>query len=281
VTSALNLASRAPSRSGSGEGLLAGAAGLWWFVTILGQWAFLAYLAGFYVRAELVGAPQRWNLNHDLFRGFVAADPAWNLYFGAHVTLAAVIAFGGVVQMVPQIRERALWFHRWNGRAFMLTAAGGALTGLWMVWARGIGVSGSTKLGLVAISLDAVLILVFAAAAWVLARTGKIERHRRWALRLFMAANGVWFLRLQLFGWYILAKGVGLTDHLDGPMNIVFDFASYLLPLAVLELYLRARASAHAGLRLAASAVLLGCTAYMAVGIFALSTMELPLVGRF
>jgi hypothetical protein len=268
------------SKSIGGSRVLTVAATTWWTVTLIGQWLFLFYIAGFYGLAIVTNNIQDWNRNHDIFKGYVAGDPAWNAYLGAHVMLAAVIAFGGTLQMVPQIRRKAMGFHRWNGRTFLLTAFAGGLTGLWMTLVRGIGVSGNSSAGIVALSLDAGLIAVFAVMAWVRARQHNVQAHRRWALRVFMVANGVWFLRLGLFAWYILTGGVGVTDNLDGPVNIVLDFASYLLPLALLELYLRAKDSGAAQGRIATATALFVFTAYMCVGIFALAMEEMPLALR-
>ena len=228
----------------------------------------------------MTGDPEQWNLNHVLPRGYVATDPHWDLYFGAHVMLAAVIAFGGTLQLIPQIRNRAIAFHRWNGRVFMLTALGGSLTGLWMVWMRGADLGGGSTLGPLSVSVDALLIIAFAAVAWSLVRRGHIESHRRWTLRLFMVANGVWFLRLGVFGWYILTGGVGMTNSGTGPMNYFFDFADYLLPLAVLELYLRARDGGNFSARIAAVVTVLAATAYMAVGMIALTMVQLSLLSK-
>lgn len=278
VTSTAGITSVTPSGAGSGQGTLTASALLWWWMAIIGQWAFLYYLAGFYAPSTLTGHFAEWNRNHMLLKGYVAGQPAWNLNFGAHVLLAAMIAFGGTLQIIPQIRERAIWFHRWNGRAFMLTALAGASTGLWMTWAGHVSVGGGGPTGEIAISVNALLIMLFTAAAWASARAGRIDVHRRWALRLFMVANGVWFLRLGLFSWYVLTKGAGLTDSLDGPMNFVFDFACYLLPLAILELYLRAKDHGSAGGRVFVAAIVFASAAYMCIGIFALSMIEWPLV---
>lgn len=281
MSSTAAIATTSLSKAGIGERVLHFSALVWWLVTFAGQWAFLYYVGGFYGRAIVTGHPQDWNRNHEIFKGYAPGDTAWNVYLGAHVLLAAVIAFGGVLQMVPQIRRRAMAFHRWNGRAFMLTAVGGGATGLWMTLVRGVGVSGNGSLGVIALSLDAVLIIAFAWIAWRRARQGDVRNHRRWALRLFMVANGVWFLRLGLFGWYVLTGGYGVTDQLDGPVNFMLDFASYLLPLACLELYLRNKDAGHPHGQFATSVVLLACAAYMCVGIFALTMDELPLTPRF
>jgi hypothetical protein len=253
------------------NGALRAATSLWLAVTVVGQWLFFWYLAAFYVRAIVSGHAEQWNRNENLFKGYAPGDTAWNVQFGAHVVMAAVIALGGSLQLVPRVRARALAFHRWNGRAFMVTALGGAVTGLWMTLVRRVGLSGGS-IGSVAVSVDALLIVAFAVQAWREARAGRIDAHRRWALRLFMAANGVWFLRLGLYGWYVLTGGVGLTDALDGPANVVFDFGSYLLPLAVLELHQRASRGDSARSKVTAASVLALATVYMAVGVFALTT---------
>lgn len=262
-----------------GRATLTVATRLWFLVMLIGQWAFFYYLAGFYVRSIVTGHPEEWNLNHMLPRGYVAGDPHWDLYLGAHVMLAAVIAFGGTLQMIPWIRAHAPGFHRWNGRVFMLTALGGGLTGLWMVWMRGADLGGGA-VGNISLTLDALLIVIFGAIAWALVRKGRIEAHRRWALRLFMVANGVWFLRVGVFGWYLLTGGIGLGENLTGPAGLCFDFASYLLPLAVLQLYLRARDGDSYGARITAAAFVSLSTAYICVGTFGLTMAQLPLLPR-
>jgi hypothetical protein len=256
------------------DAALRAATALWLAVTLVGQWLFFWYLAALYVGAIVSGHPEQWNRNASLFKGYAPGDTAWNVQFGAHVAMAAVIAFGGSLQLVPQIRARALALHRWNGRAFMVTALGGAITGLWMALWRRVGLSGGS-LGRIAITVNALLIIVFVVQAWRAARARRIDAHRRWALRLFMVANGVWFLRLALYGWYLLTGGVGLTDDLDGPVNLVFDFGSYLVPLGVLELHLRARDGGGAGSKLTAAGVVVLATVSMAVGVFALTAAHL------
>jgi hypothetical protein len=66
-----------------------------------------------------------------------------------------------------------------------------------------------------------------------------------------------------------------LTDDLDGPMNFVFDFASYLLPLAILELQRWARARDGKISKGIATGVLVALTLYMLLGIFALTASDL------
>jgi uncharacterized membrane protein len=221
------------------------AAVLWFFVTLLGQWVFLYRIVGQYGAATLSGHFENWERHNLLFKGYVAGDAIGNLAFAAHVTLAAVVTVGGLLQLVPQIRARAIAVHRWNGRAFLVAAATASAAGLYMVWIRH---AHSGPVNAVGVSLNAVLNLVFVPLAWRAARLGDIETHRRWALRTFMVVSGVFF------------KRVASGD--DG----FFEFASYLMPLAILELYLRAKAGRSMNLKLAMAIGLVVVVVYMVTG---------------
>ncbi len=258
---------------------LKAAAGLWFLVAVIGQWAFLYYVVAFYGPSTLTGNFQAWSKNTFLFKGYVAGDTAGNLIFAAHVFLAGIIAFGGALQLVPQIRARAISVHRWNGRLFMLTALAVSIDGLYLVWVRG---DLPSIVGALALSLNAVLIIVFAALAWRSALRREISTHRRWALRTYLVANAQWFARVGIFAWIIINRGpVGMTAKWDGPFNYFWFFGCYLLPLAVLELYLRAKESAGPSGRFAMAGGLVVLTALMGVGIFGVATfMWWPLLGR-
>jgi hypothetical protein len=244
---------------------LAAVARLWFAAAVIGQWAFVAYIAGFYGAPTLRGDFEAWRRNHNLITGYVAGDEVGNLAFAAHVLLAALITTSGALQLIPTLRARAPALHRWNGRVYLLTAVLMALGGLWLVWVRGTwlniyGLAGSTML--------AGLILLSAGMTVRNAVARRIDAHRRWALRLFLVANGVWFQRIGYTAWMILNRGpVGIGDHMDGPFDIVWSFAAYLLPLAILELYLRTRDHGTPPGKAAMAASLLTLTGVMGVGI--------------
>jgi hypothetical protein len=122
----------------------------------------------------------------------------------------------------------------------MVAALAGALGGLYLEWVRGTGLRAPTGLASAfGVTLNAVLILAFIACAWLAARNRNIAAHRVWAMRLFLVVNGTWFMRVGVRAWY------GLTgDTFDGfPFFSYWSFAAYLLPLAIYELYLRAKNS--------------------------------------
>jgi hypothetical protein len=226
---------------------LHGAARLWFVTAVIGQWFFLYYLLAFYGPSTLTGNFQAWTRNRLLFKGYVAGDTAGNLAFAAHALLAAV------------------------------TAVGLSLSGLYMVWVRG---ANPSVVGKVSTSLNAVLILTFAAFAWRAAMRRDVSVHRRWALRLYLVANAQWFIRVGVFAWFLLNRAAGVKAGFSGPFFYFADFACYLLPLAVLELYLYAQHKAGPGGRFAMAGGLVVLTALMAVGMFGFSMFSLRLLAQ-
>jgi len=256
----------AAPRTRAAYGVLTSAAALWWSMAILGQWVFLYYIATFYGGSTLQGNFAAWTKNHMLLKGYVPGDTAGNLTFAAHALLAAVIAFGGAVQLIPWIRTHAIGIHRWNGRLFLATALAVSVTGLYMIWVRHATTGGINAIG---ISLNGALIILFAALAWRAVRARSIDSHRRWALRTFMVANGQWFFRVGLFAWIIVNRGpVGIGKHFDGPFIVFWNFGCYLMPLAVLEVYLRAKDLAGPRAQYAVAGGLVVLTVLMGMGIF-------------
>jgi uncharacterized membrane protein len=183
---------------------LKAAAALWFLVAVIGQWAFLYYIVAFYGPSTFTVNFQVWNRNSFLNMAYVPGDTTGNLAFAAHTLLAAVIAFGGAMQLIPQIRARAISVHRWIGRVFFVTALGLSGSGLYMEWVRGDRFS---MVGAVAISLNAVLIILFCGLAWRSALRREISTHRRWALRAYLVANAQWFTRVGVFAWIIVNRG--------------------------------------------------------------------------
>lgn len=244
---------------------------LWFAVALIGQWAFVYYIANFYGPSTLTGHFQAWSRNTNLVKGYVAGDTAGNVFFGAHALMAAVIAFGGAIQLIPRIRTRAIAVHRWNGRLFMMTALGVAFSGLYLIWVRG---SSPTFLGALATSLNGALIIGCVALAWRAALAHDICAHRRWALRAYLVANGQWFFRVGVFA-------VALLDRkLVEPFFMAWGFGCTLVPLAVLEVYLRTRDEGGPGGRLAMAGGLVVLSSVTALGIIGVYlAMWRPLLG--
>jgi hypothetical protein len=250
-------------RSAANKALKASA--IFWFVTtVIGQWLFVAYIASFYGGAAMAGNFERWN--DVLVGGYVKGGTIGNIALAAHLLLALIITAGGPLQLIPYLRARALPFHRWNGRLFMLTAAVVSLTGLYAVWTRGTAGGFSMRFG---ISINAVLILICVAMAWRYALAREIAAHRHWALRAFILVSGVWFFRVGLMLWIIANSGpVGIGGKgFDGPFVRFWAYGCYLLPLAVLELYLLAQGRGGSSSKFAMAGLLFVLTAGVGIGI--------------
>lgn len=232
---------------------LALSASIWFLIAMLGQWTFVAFILAFHLPPTLRGDFLALN-NKPHITGWVPGDTMGNAQLLAHVFFAALVTFAGVVQFVPAIRRRWPALHRWNGRVFMVTALVATLSGFYLTWIRGSTLGpGSTT----SISLNGLLIVVFLALAWRSALARDFTTHRRHALRAWLLVNGVWFLRIG-----IVLAGLGLAPFghemsYDGMVFIGVSFMSWLLPLAVVELYLRAGDSNRAGFQYAVAGLLL------------------------
>lgn len=259
----------AASRGGSGRiarKALDFAAKFWFLVMAAGQWIFISYVISFYGGSALDGNLAAWN--QVMPHGFVSGDAVGNGAAVAHIMLAVIIMIGGPLQLVPAIRNRFPAFHRWTGRSYMLACVTTSLAGLYMIWTRGTVGDMSMHLGL---TFDGLLIIAFATLSLKEAMARNIPAHRRWALRMFMVASAVWFFRIGFMGWLAANGGpVGIdTKTFTGPFLTFWAFGQYLLPLAVLELYLFAKDRAGALGKGAMAAGLFILTLVMAFGTFA------------
>lgn len=247
---------------------LSGSAKVWLIVTLAGQVLFAAYVATFYGGAAIAGEYERWG--KVLPRGFDAADPLGNAMLGLHLMLAVAWVLGSMLQLVPGVRRHAPALHRWNGRLYIVFVAVMAVDGLWLVWVRG-GVVGDLAQHL-AISINALLILGCAAMAWRAARLRLYGDHRRWALRLFVVASGVWFFRVGLMAWLAVhQRPVGFdAATFQGPFLTALAFGVYVvLPLSVLQLYLSAKDRGGLALQVGVAAVIGIITLATCIGTFA------------
>lgn len=239
------------------------AATAWVAVAGLGQLAFAAYIVGFYGRTAWQGRYADWN---QVFgRSYVAGDGYGNALVAVHLAVAALVMVAGLAQLAPAPRARWPRLHRWNGRFYLAAAAAMSLGGLAIMARRGSAGDLWQSLGL---GLNGVLMLAFAWQTVRHARARRFAEHRRWALRLYLAMSGVWFFRIGLMLWLVVNQGpVGFDpDTFRGPALTALAFAQYLLPLALLELYLRAQQRGGAGERSAVAAALAVATLLTAAG---------------
>lgn len=242
----------------------------WLAVAVAGQLMMAIYVIGFYLSAVLDGGWARWNR---LPVGLIEGDGVRNLILFSHLLFVTVVVVSSAIQLLPIIRRRWPHLHRWDGRLYIVAALVMGLGGLYLELSHKMPI-GDLSLG-IAISINALLILGFAAAALRYALVRDFDQHMRWALRLFLAMGGVWFFRIGLNFWLLINQGpVGFDPKtLTGPFVTFLSFAQYLLPLAVLELYFRARESHSVRGHLWMTACLRLAILVTATGIFATSMM--------
>ena len=231
---------------------------------------FVAYLFGFYGRTAILGQLEAWN---QVFpHAHVAGDIVHNTVVAMHLAFAALITAGGLLQLMTGVRRWLPRFHRWNGRVYVVSAFVMGLGGLAMVWT---GTNVGDLLQHIAISINAVLIMLCAVMVLRHALARRFALHRRWALRLFLVVSGVWFFRIGLTFWILVNQGpVGFDpDTFTGPALTTIAFAQYLLPLAILQLYFHTQDRAGSSGRMVMASGLFASTLLTAVGIVAASMM--------
>jgi uncharacterized membrane protein len=260
----------------AGETLLTRAAATWLVVALLGQWAFFAYIAAFYGPSTASGNFEAWNRLAALgAKPFIAGDTRGNLAFAAHALAAGIVALGGALQLMPWIRARFPRFHRINGRVFLATVVALSVSGFYLVWIR----KTSTSLqGAIGTTINGVLILMFAMRTYITARARELVVHRRWAMRLYLVSNAQWFTRIGVFAYFVLGKIAGYDISFRDPFFAFWTFGCYLVPLAVLECYLRAKRGNSAVARYAVAGGLFSITLVMLAGMVAFGGFTMLIV---
>lgn len=219
----------------------------WVAIALIGQWAFAMYILSLYAYPLLVGATAQAD-DISPTRGFDVSGSLNSIVFFTHIIPAALMAISGLLQLIPKFRARYPKFHRWNGRMFFVLGLSGALTGLYLTWGAGIRF---TDFGAMGITINGLLIPIAIFFAWRAIRNKNIMQHERWAVHSFLLVNGVWTFRLYLMGWYLVNQGPnGNTRTIDGPMDIFFSYACYLLPMIFAELIFWARRKKNAKINL-------------------------------
>ena len=257
-----SLSADSPMRAPGASRLLSQAGAFWFISAFAGQIVFAVYIFFNFGLSALQGNTASWN--ETLFNGLISGDRLGNALLAAHLLLAFLITLSGPLQLIPAIRNRARAFHRWNGRAYILIAlviSAGAI----LLQALRPAFGGLTNQILQ--SINGAVIFACALLAWQAARGRRFAAHRRWATRLFLAASGVWFLRVMMMAWAIPTGGAGLGEELDGPAGRAAMLGQTLIPLSVYQLYLWAEESRSALAKYATAALVSLLTLVMLGGI--------------
>ncbi|WP_257323988.1 DUF2306 domain-containing protein [Pseudoalteromonas rhizosphaerae] len=205
---------------------------LWFICLLMAQGCFVTYLILGYGLTSVTTGLSGWSrLNNT---AYAASDPTGNILYATHVLLAIVMIISGSLQLIPALRTKYNKFHRYNGRVFVLLACTISMAGMYLIIVRGT--VGNTLMHSLTIFAGCVVILSSILAVQA-ARGRNINTHQIWAIRLYLAANGVLFFRLMIFAWFLTFGSLGIdTATFTGPTVLTISICSYVMPLLIAEL---------------------------------------------
>jgi uncharacterized membrane protein len=239
----------------------------WLSSLIIAQLVFVTYLLLGYGFSAATSGWAAWSEFND--SAYVENDVLGNLAYAGHVLLAIVMILGGSLQLLPSIRNRFRRFHRMNGRVVITLACLISLAGIYLIIFRGT--VGNLLMHLLT-SFAGLVILVSAYMSIKAARNKDFGKHKIWAIRLYLAANGVLFFRLIMFAWFSVfgTLGINIKDF-TGITVVGISMASYVLPLIIAE-WVRYAGKDFKPLIAIPCACLLFCiSAVFLLGLFAIS----------
>lgn len=238
-----------------------------WFITLLiAQLSFVVYLSAGYGLTSLSEGLSAWTDFNDT--AYVSGDTLGNSMYAVHVLLAIVMMMGGSLQLIPALRNRFRTFHRYNGRVFVLLACTISIAGMYLIISRGT--VGNTLLHALT-GFSGVMVIVASFFAIKAARSKRFDLHQRWALHLFLAANGVLFFRLFLFAWLMIFGTLGInTENFTGPTVLCISVLSYLIPHVLVQALWYVNKHRQSWSLISISSTLLLISASFAVGLLGL-----------
>ncbi len=196
---------------------------------------------------EAVGRPDRSNNAADLARDI---DESFGRYPGVtllHVVPGGLFLLLAPLQLVGRIRRRFPAWHRWSGRALLVTGATAALTGMFFGVLMPFGGAGESLI----IAIVGTLFLVAAFQAWRAIRRRDVTTHRRWMLRAFAVMLGVPLTRVIGTPLDIAFVGSGLAP---GPLFVIDLWVAWAIAIGGAEWWIR-RPSGATAERLAGAAL--------------------------
>ena len=236
---------------------------------LVGQWLFFYYIIAFYGFSVINGNLEIWNRFEPLgSTPYVAGDFGGNIAFAAHALGAGIVAFGGVLQLMPQIRRRFPVFHKYNGHVYLTTVLALAISGFYLVLIRGTSPNIQSAIGT---SINGLLILSFIYLAYSSIKKRDIRNHRKWAMRLFFVSNAQWCLRVGVFAYMISGTVLGIEPSFGDPFFFMWTFGCFLIPLAILQLYFYANEHKSRKIKYGASLVVCTATIFMLIGVMGLT----------
>jgi hypothetical protein len=241
----------------------------WSAITLVGAVWISSAIFGFYILVFFGGALPANSLedwNQSLPRLYEPHTPMASIGIGAHFAAGAILLMLGPIQLVGQIRSRAPAVHHWIGRIYAFAAFAAGLGGLSFIVLKGTVGGWPMNIGF---AMYGALMVLASVQTVRNAMARRLDIHRAWAIRLFTLAVGSWLYRMCYGFWFLLAGETGHTEDFRGWFDYFMDFAFFIPPLIVAEMFIRARhGQASLAGRLGATAALGGGAAFVALATY-------------
>ena len=180
-------------------------------------------------------------------KGLMENHPTLNLNpsggMFANYSLSIHMIFGAALTILAPIQiwlgwtKKGLFWHKLIGKLFFALAMVTGFGGFCYILMEGT--TGGIVMSL-GFGLYGILVIITAWQTMRYALAKQMKWHEEWATRLFVLAMASWFYRLCYGFWFIITGGSpGHTTNFQGPFDYFMDFAFYMLPLLLLEWYLR------------------------------------------
>lgn len=218
---------------------------------------FGAYILAYYGGAIPAGTMEQWNATLPAL--YEPHTPVASFGMGLHFFAGATLLLLGPIQLIGAVRRNAPRVHHWIGRLYALAAFSAGVGGLIFIGLKGT--VGGVMMNVAFAAYGALMVL--AAVQTVRhAMARRIEIHRAWAIRLYALAIGSWLYRIG-YGFFFAIMGAedpGHTEQFTGWFDYVMDWAFFVPPLIIAEMFIRARRSQ------ASTAARMGATVTLGLG---------------
>ncbi|MCO7224168.1 DUF2306 domain-containing protein [Pleionea sp. CnH1-48] len=205
---------------------------------ITGPLVLSYYITALYGTHWLNGHLKQWNLV--LENLYVEQQLIANLAMGLHLFGGMLLGLAGPIQLSSWLRKSYPYLHKMNGRLYVMIAIMVSFGGLTFIGLRGTVGGFWMDVGF---GLYGVCLLTAAGCTGFFAYQRQFQRHRRWAIRLFLLGISSWLYRVEYSLWAFVNDGLVGHDSetWQGSFDRVMNFAFYIPTLIAGELYLHWR----------------------------------------
>lgn len=149
-----------------------------------------------------------------------------------HVIGGSVYLLFGLLQFSSRIRRRTIRYHRWAGRALVVTGLAMAIAGVYF----GIRFPYAGLAEIIPVTTFGALFVIALASGFVAIRRGEVVRHRLWMTRAFAIGVGISVVRLVAGAADLVLTPLG---WMAGEIFVLSLWAGWGLSVVAAELWLR------------------------------------------